>query len=100
MQDLRNKSQLQTQKANSPGSTDKLVVKKCSCGTPMYIHIKGENVIFTGCEPCLTNLRFVKSSNEEVLIRADRSTKRTRCTCKRTHLLSTFEEVKDELSKT
>lgn len=85
--------------SNPAGPTkDILVVKKCQhCSTPMYIRkVIEQEPFFTGCEPCIVDIKLERSGEKEIKITGRRSTKVVRCfQCKRKHLLSSFEEVKD-----
>ena|SRR5271166_1810045 len=76
-----------------------LIVKKCNkCGNPMYIHITdAPDPIFTGCEPCVVDLRLEKVNDHEIVIKGRRSSHQVRCAqCKvRKHLVSSFKEVEN-----
>lgn len=82
--------------SNPSGPTNTLVVKKCECNQSMYIHMVDGFVRFTGCEPCIVDIRLETGKENEVMIKGRRSRKSMRCiTCKRRHLIRTFDEVKD-----
>lgn len=84
-------------------TTNILVVKKCQhCSNAMYLHkTDAPEPIFTGCEPCIVDIRLERVADNEMLIKGRRSTKAVRCTaCKKKHLLTSFEEVKDGVSNT
>lgn len=76
-----------------------LLAKKCNkCHNPMYIHITdAPDPIFTGCEPCVVDLRIEKISDQEIVIKGRRSSHQVRCaSCKtRKHLINSFVEVED-----
>ena len=80
-----------------------LIVKKCNkCGNPMYIHITdAPDPIFTGCEPCVVDLRLEKVNDHEIVIKGRRSSHQVRCSqCKtRKHLISSFKDVDHATSK-
>lgn len=84
--------------SNPSRPTNILVAKQCShCkGQAMHIHQDGELVRFSGCEPCIVDIRIERVGMKEALIKGRRSTKCVRCSnCHRKHLLSSFTEVKD-----
>ena len=86
--------------SNPSGPTKNiLIVKKCNkCGNPMYIHITdAPDPIFTGCEPCVVDLRLEKVNDHEIVIKGRRSSHQVRCaSCKtRKHLVSSFKEVEN-----
>lgn len=79
-------------------TTNILVAKQCAhCkGQAMHIHKDGDLIHFSGCEPCIVDIRIERVGLKEALIKGRRSTKCVRCSnCHRKHLLSTFVEVKD-----
>jgi len=66
----------------------------------MYVHRKGDEVIFAGTEPCIINLRLERVNDDEIVIKGTRSTTSVRCDkCKRRHLLASFEDVKENASE-
>lgn len=84
-------------------TTNILVTKKCDrCGTPLYIHQTDDpEPIFIGCEPRVIDITLDRvPGKDEIIVTGKRSTKQIRCiNCHRIHLLSSFDEVKDEVSK-
>lgn len=74
-----------------------LVAKQCQhCKQAMYVHRQDDKITFAGCEPCITDIKLERVSDKEINIKGKRSTRAVRCqNCKRKHLLSSFEEVKD-----
>lgn len=82
-----------------PTTINRLVAKKChhkDCGLPLHIHRVGDDITFSNCEPCLTNIVLECTGDNEMTIKAKRSTKSIRCQgCKKRHLLSTFEDITD-----
>ena len=79
------------------GLTNTLLAKICDkCNRPMHVHKTDKETIFAGCEPFITNLRLKRKNENEILIVGNRSDKTVLCcSCKRRHLLRSFEEVKD-----
>lgn len=83
-------------------TTNILIVKKCQhCNTPMYVHqTDSPEPVFTGCEPCVVDIQLERVGADEMVIKARRSQHRVRCIqCHKSHLLRSFEEVKDGVSK-
>ena len=78
-------------------TTNTLLAKICDkCQRPMHVHKTDKETIFAGCEPFITNLRLKRKNENEILIVGNRSDKTVLCcSCKRRHLLRSFEEVKD-----
>lgn len=78
-------------------TTNILLAKICDkCQKPMHVHKTDKETIFAGCEPFITNLRLKRKNENEILIVGNRSDKTVLCcSCKRRHLLRSFEEVKD-----
>lgn len=76
---------------------NRLVAKKCQhCSQAMHIHRKGDDVIFSGCEPCIIDIRLERIGEDQALIKGRQSSKAIRCVnCHKKHTLRTFEEVKD-----
>ena len=76
---------------------NRLVAKKCDhCNSAMHIHRKGDDIIFSGCEPCIIDIRLERVGEDQALIKGRQSSKAVRCVgCHHKHLLRTFEEVKD-----
>jgi ssDNA-binding Zn-finger/Zn-ribbon topoisomerase 1 len=80
-----------------------LIVKKCQhCNTAMYIRrVNEEEPTFISCERCVVDITISTTSETEIVIKGKLSSKTIRCaSCKKKHLLSSFEEVKDGVSST
>jgi hypothetical protein len=90
-----------TEKCVNNNKVNKLIAKKCQhCSSAMHIHRKDDFITFAGCEPCVVNLRMQATGDKEMTITGRRSTKVVRCqNCHHRHLLSSFEEIKDEPAK-
>lgn len=70
-----------------------LVAKKCSCAQAMYMHRKGEEIIFSGCLPCIINIKIERTKDGANIV-GNRSTKRVRCSgCNLVHMIFSFEKV-------
>jgi hypothetical protein len=74
-------------------TTDLLVAKKCSCKRAMHMHRKGDDIIFSGCLPCIVDIK-IERTKDGANITGNRSTKRVRCSeCNLVHLISGFEKI-------
>lgn len=75
---------------------NRLIAKKCKCGQAMHIHRIDNQVVCAACEPVIVDVRIEMVDKDNVVIKAKRSNKSVRCgTCRRRHLVRSFEEVKD-----
>ena len=80
-----------------------LLVKKCQhCSNPMYVRILVDaEPVLVGCDAVIVDIRLDRHSDKEILIKGRRSQTTIRCTqCQKKHLLSSFDEVKDGVSRT